>query len=69
MVVRHGGKEDTVTPGEEGSAAWQGMPVSGGWEIHTRLSPGEVPGDPQHAPPLHLYLKFSLTCAATGAQP
>jgi hypothetical protein len=69
MVVRHGGKEAIVTPGEEGSPAWQGMPVSGGWEVHARLSPGEVPGDPAHPPPLHLYLKFSLTCAATGAQP
>jgi hypothetical protein len=68
LVVRHGGRQDLVSPDEDGSSAWQGLPVSGAWEVHAALLPGETAGDPAHAPPRHLYLRLSLSCA-TGAQP
>jgi hypothetical protein len=66
LVVRHAGKEARVSPDDEGSIAWQGLPVSGAWELHAALLPGEVPGDQAHAPPRHLYLRFSLSCGAGG---
>jgi hypothetical protein len=67
LVVRHGGKEGVVDPDEEGNMAWQGMPVSGPWELRAGLIPGETAGDPAHAPPEHLYLRLSLACG-TGAR-
>ena len=64
LVVRHGGKEDVVSPDEDGNISWQGLPVSGPWELHAGLLPGETPGHPAHAPPRHLYLRFSVSCDA-----
>jgi hypothetical protein len=70
LVVRHGGKEDEVRPNEDGNASWQGLPVSGAWELRAGLLPGEAPGDPAHAPPRHLYLRLGLACGAgEGARP
>lgn len=67
LVVRHGGKEDTVHPGDEGNIAWQDLPLSGAWELRAGLLAGEAPGDPAHAPPRHLYLRVSLSCG-TGTE-
>lgn len=69
LVVRHGGKEDVVDPEEEGNPAWQGLSVSGDWEVRAALAAGETPGDPAHAPPRHLYLSFSLACGAGRGEP
>lgn len=68
LLVRHSGKEDTVSPGEDGNITWQGLPVSGGWELRAGLLAGETPGDPAHPPPRHLYLRLGLSCG-TGAGP
>lgn len=66
VVVRHGGTEAVVDPEGEGNPSWQGLAVSGGWELRAALAPGEVIGDPAHAPPRHLYLRLGLTCGAAG---
>jgi hypothetical protein len=69
LRVRHGGREGVVGPGREASTVWRGLPVSGVWEILSGLKPGEVPGNPAHHPPLHLFLRVSLTCGMKGGQP
>ncbi len=68
LLVRHAGKEGVVQSGPGGSAALSGAPVSGEWEIRSALLPGEVPGDPKHHPPAHLYLRVGVACGA-GGQP
>ena len=67
IVVRHGGTEGVVDPEEGGNPAWQGQTVSGAWEVRAALAPGEVAGDPAHAPPRHLYLRLGLVCG--GGEP
>ena len=62
IVVRHGGTEAVVDPEEDGNPSWQGMMVSGSWELRAALAPGEVAGDPARAPPRHLYLRLGLAC-------
>ena len=69
LVLRHAGKEAVVAAGNEGSGAWRGLPVSGQWELHAGLLPGETPGDPAHAPPTHLKLRISLSCGVREGQP
>jgi len=66
ILVRHGGTEDVVDPEEGGNPAWRGQTVSGEWSVRAGLSPGEVVGDPDHAPPRHLYLRLGLVCGAGG---
>lgn len=64
LLVRHAGKVDQVRPDEDGNASWEGLPVSGAWELRAGLLPGEAPGDPAHAPPRHLYLRVGLACGS-----
>jgi hypothetical protein len=69
LVVRHDGRAGLVTPGAAGSPALNGTSLSGLWEIRAGLLPGEVPGDPSHHPPAHLYLRVGVACGATAAAP
>jgi len=69
VLVRHAGIDGVVGPGREGNAAWRGKLMSGPWEVRSGLKPGEVPGNPTHHPPTHLFLKMSLVCDGRGAQP
>jgi hypothetical protein len=66
LMVSHAGKADVVGPEPDGNITWQGLPVSGTWELRAGLLPGETPGDPAQAPPAHLYLRISLACGAGG---
>jgi hypothetical protein len=54
---------DVLLPAD-GSASNQlrGTAVSGRWEVHAGLLPGEVVGDPAHAPPDRLRLLAHLSC-------
>ena len=67
IVVRHGGAEAVVHPEEEGNPTWQGQAVSGHGSCAAALAPGEVIGDPAHAPPPHLSLTLGLACDAETA--
>jgi hypothetical protein len=69
LVVSHAGTEAVVGAGDQGNAGWRGLPVSGRWEVRSGLLPGEVPGDPAHAPPGHLNLRIRLRCGVNGARP
>jgi hypothetical protein len=69
LRVRHGGREGMIGPGREPSAVWRGLPVSGVWELFSGLKPGEVPGNPAHHPPLHLFLRVGMVCGASGGKP
>jgi hypothetical protein len=69
LWVRHGGREGVLGPGRTPSQVWRGLPVSGAWEIRSGLKRGEVPGNPAHHPPLHLFLRVSLVCAPIGGRP
>jgi hypothetical protein len=66
LLVRHAGREDQVRPDEDGNASWEGLPVSGAWEVRAGLLPGETAGDPAHAPPRHLYVRIGLACGSAG---
>jgi hypothetical protein len=69
LVVNHAGTQAVVATGDKGNARWRGLPVSGRWEVRSGLLPGEVLGDPAHAPPGHLNLRIRLRCGANGARP
>jgi hypothetical protein len=69
LVVTHGGKAGVVPLGPQGSDVWAGMPVSGPWELHAGLQPGERIGDPEHSPPAILKVRLGLACGAEGDQP
>ena len=66
LRVRHGGVEGVLEAGGAPSGLWRGLAVGGPWEILTKLQDGEVPGDPNRHPPLHLSIGVSLTCTQAG---
>lgn len=61
LTVRHGGREAVLASGET-SDALAGLVMSGSWELAAGLLPGEVMGDPAHAPPDRLRLRVALDC-------
>lgn len=69
LVVVHGGKSGLLKPDGAGHPEWRGLLVSGAWELHSGLLAGEIPGNPAHHPPAHLYIRLSLSCQASGGQP
>lgn len=69
LVVVHGGKPGVVPIGDQGSDTWAGMLVSGLWELHAGLQPGERIGDPDHSPPAILKVRIGLACGVEGGQP
>jgi hypothetical protein len=66
LVLIHGGKSAVLTSGGAAQSDWRGQPVSGAWELHAGLLHGEIPGNPAHQPPAHLYLRMSVACAVGG---
>jgi len=68
LVLIHGGKSAALKAGGAAQADWRGQPVSGPWDLHAGLLRGEIPGNPAHHPPAHLYLRMTLACAE-GGQP
>ena len=62
LRVSHEGR-DVILPAD-GSVSDQmrGAKISGHWEIRADLLPGEVMGDPSHAPPDRLRILVNLTC-------
>jgi len=66
LVLIHGGKSAALKAGGAAQSEWRGLPVSGSWELHAGLLHGEIPGNPAHHPPAHLYLRMSVACAAGG---
>jgi hypothetical protein len=66
LLVSHEGREGVVGPGREASPVWRGLPISGLWEIRSRLKAHEVPGNGTRHPPQRLFLKVSLVCAGKG---
>jgi hypothetical protein len=68
LRVRHAGREGTIGPGRAASRVWEGLPVSGVWEIFSGLQLGEVMGDPARHPPLHLFLRVSVVCSRRPVQ-
>ncbi|MEO8029277.1 MAG: hypothetical protein ABJC74_05010 [Gemmatimonadota bacterium] len=67
MVVIHAGKTATLKAGTGAQSDWHGQPVAGRWELHAGLLHGEVPGNPAHHPPAHLYLTVGLACGTGEA--
>jgi hypothetical protein len=67
LLVRHAGKEATVSSGP--NPTWRGLTAGGAWEVRSVLKPAEKLGNPTSPPPSHLYLKLSLMCRASGAEP
>jgi hypothetical protein len=68
MRVHHAGRERRVGPGMIASNAWKGLPLRGVWEMFSAVQPGEIPGDPNHHPPLHLSLRVSVVCGVKAVQ-
>ena len=62
LRVSHEGR-DVILPAD-GSVSEQmsGAKISGLWKIRADLLPGEVMGDPAHAPPDRLRILVNLTC-------
>jgi hypothetical protein len=69
LVVSHADTEALVAAGGQGNASWRGRPVSGRWEVRSGLLPGEMPGNPAHAPPGHLNLRIRLRCGVNEGRP
>lgn len=61
LSVKH---EEVIVdlPKNGSSNAMHGLRISGSWEMHADLIPGEVIGDPQYAPPDRLRLEVKLIC-------
>lgn len=62
LRVLHEGREVTLLADGSESDQMKGLKVSGHWEIHAGLQPGEIIGDPNHAPPDRLRLLIHLSC-------
>lgn len=62
VTIEHGGRQVTLAAGEE-SAALADVVVSGTWTLRAELLPGEIIGDPAHAPAEMLRVAVTLTCA------
>jgi len=61
VEASHGGRTVSIAAGAT-SHAFAGLVMSGSWSLHAGLLPGEVMGDPEHAPPDHLELRVTLDC-------
>jgi hypothetical protein len=62
LRIVHDGRDVVLPADGNASEQLRGTTVSGRWEIHAELLPGEVIGDPAHAPPDRLYLLVHLSC-------
>jgi hypothetical protein len=62
LRVLHGGREVVLPADGSESDQMKGLKVSGRWEIYAALQPGEVIGDPNHAPPDRLRVLIHLLC-------
>lgn len=62
LRIVHEGRDVLLAADGSASDQLRGTKVSGRWEIHTGLLPGEVIGDPAHAPPDRLRLLAHLSC-------
>jgi hypothetical protein len=63
--VIHRGRSGVLLPGETGST-WAGTPVSGEWEVHAPILPGEEIGSTARHPPTHLQLRVAVRCNPGG---
>jgi len=59
LEIRHAGRVFRMARGAS-SAALHGTPVAGRWELRAELLPGEVVGDPAHAPPDRLWVQLTV---------
>ncbi len=62
VTVHHGGREVVLAPAEA-SDVLAGLTMSGAWELAAGLLPGEIMGDPAHAPADRLRLHVALACS------
>ncbi len=62
LWVWHDGHEVKLTDDKTASDQMHGLKVSGRWEIHAGLQPGEVMRNPNHAPPDRLSILVHLSC-------
>ncbi len=62
LRIVHEGRDVLLPADGSVSDQLRGTKVSGRWEIHAELLPGEVIGDPAHAPPDRLRLLAHLSC-------
>ncbi|MGB7290935.1 MAG: hypothetical protein WBD99_02015 [Thermodesulfobacteriota bacterium] len=62
LRVLHVGLEVNLPADGSSSDKMRGAKMSGLWEIHAKLLPGEVMGDPARAPPDRLRLLVRLSC-------
>jgi hypothetical protein len=62
LRIVHEGRDVLLAADGSASDQLRGTKVSGRWEIHAGLLPGEVIGDPAHAPPDRLRLRAHLSC-------
>jgi hypothetical protein len=62
LWVWHEGHEVSLTDDMIASDQMHGLKVSGRWEIHAGLQPGEVMRNPDHAPPDRLSILVHLSC-------
>ncbi len=69
LRVLHEGREVTLPADGSESDQMKGLKVSGRWEIHAGLQPGEVMGDPNHAPPDRLRVLIHLSCGKLRIKP
>jgi hypothetical protein len=64
MWVTHGGRLALVSGNGAPVEAFAGISPAGPWELRAALLPGEVMGDPLHAPPDRLRILTTLQCEA-----
>lgn len=62
LRVLHEGREVILSADGSESDQMKDLKVSGRWEIHAGLQPGEIISDPNHAPPDRLRILIHLSC-------
>ena len=62
LRIVHEGRDVFLAADGSASDQLRGTTVSGRWEVHAGLLPGEAIGDPAHAPPDRLRLLAHLSC-------
>jgi len=62
LRVEHGGRVAILAADSTASEAFAGLTLAGPWRVAAALEPGEVLGDPAHAPPGRLRLRVTIAC-------